>query len=287
MMGFLAAFPAAFGCGVRGRSQPRSVSVAVSLTAAITALLAVLLLQAHPAHAQGRDPILVPEVSQHDIVLRQGFTGTELLLYGALLDPSGRRAVSEYDIVVVLKGPTEPITLREKQQIALIWVNTANTSYRSVPSFYAMASSRPITEMVDDRTAAIYELGLDYLQLSPTGTIDTEEQMRFSAGLVDLRQRQGLYTQLDGAVRLTEGVLYSVRLPIPSNVRPGEYTAETFAIDNGRVIASAISDVQVRKEGFERAVTTQAQENAFFYGLFAISLSLLMGWAAGRLFAIV
>ena len=37
-----------------------------------------------------RDPILVPEVSQHEVQVRQGFTGTELLLFGAVLDPQGR-----------------------------------------------------------------------------------------------------------------------------------------------------------------------------------------------------
>ncbi len=239
------------------------------------------------AHAQGRDPILVVGASQTDIVLRQGFTGTELLLYGALLDPRGRRADEDYDIVVVLKGPTEPITLREKEQIAGIWVNAASTDYRSVPSFYAMASSSPVSEIVDPRTAAIYEFGLDYIQLSPTGTIDTEEQARFSAGLVDLRQRQGLYNQFDGAVDLDEGVLYSVRLPVPSNVRPGEYTAETFAVLRGRVIASNSRQLVVHKEGVELAIANRSQDNSFLYGLFAISMSLFMGWAAGRLFAIV
>jgi hypothetical protein len=36
------------------------------------------------------------------------------------------------------------------------------------PSYYAIASSRPIA-IVDDKTAAIYELGLKWLQLSPIG----------------------------------------------------------------------------------------------------------------------
>lgn len=255
---------------------------------ALLALCAALFLLAAPAAAQSsRDPILVPEVSQHDIVLRQGFTGTNLLLYGAVFDPRGMRASAPYDIVVVLKGPTEPIRLREKDQIAGIWVNAESTGYRSVPSFYALASSRDVSQIVDPRTAAIYELGLEYLQLSPTGTIDPEEQRRFAAGLVDLRKRQGLYVQLDGAVTLNQGVVYSVRLPIPSNVRPGRYVAETFAIADGRVIVSATSEIQVRKEGFERVVETQAEESAFLYGLFAIALSLFMGWAAGRLYSYV
>ena len=57
-----------------------------------------------------RAPILVPEVSQDEVQVRQGFTGTELLLFGAILDPSGNRAGQDYDIVVVLKGPTEAET---------------------------------------------------------------------------------------------------------------------------------------------------------------------------------
>ena len=63
-----------------------------------------------------RDPILVPDVSQHEIQLRQGFTGTELLLFGAILNPEGTRAGRDYDIVVVLKGPTQSVVVREKQK---------------------------------------------------------------------------------------------------------------------------------------------------------------------------
>lgn len=250
------------------------------LLAFVAAMLVV------PASAQSNEPILVPDISQHEIVLRQGFTGETLLLYGAVLDP--RDSDAEYDVVVVLKGPSEPIRLREKQRVLGVWVNAESTDFRSVPSFYAMASSRPIEQILDDeREAAIYELGLEYLQLSPSGQIDPEEQARFSRGLVDLRQRQGLYEQFDEGVVITEGVLYRAEIPIPSNVISGRYVAETFAISNGRVISSATSEVQVVKEGFERGVEEAANENALFYGLFAVGLSLAMGWAAGRLFMLL
>jgi len=234
-----------------------------------------------------RDPILVPEVSQHEIRVRQGFTGTELLLFGAILDPQGRRAQQPYDIVVVLKKPTEPILVREKDKKFGIWVNAESTAFRSAPSFFAVASSRPIEEIVDARTAAIYELGLGFLQLSPSGAIDPEEQARFTLGLVDLRVRQGLYTEDSDGVTISDGVLYQARIEVPSNVTTGRYTAETFAIADGRVIASAIAEVQVQKQGFERFVAEQAEDSSFLYGLFAVFLSLLMGWLAGRVFALV
>lgn len=234
-----------------------------------------------------RDPILVPEISQHEVQVRQGFRGTELLLFGAILTPEGARAGRDYDIVVVLKGPTQSVVLREKQRIAGMWINAASTEFRSAPTFFAVASSRPIRQIVDDKTAAIYELGLPWLQLSPIGAYEPKEQARFSAGLVDLMQREGLYTEDPHGVKLSEQVLYQARIALPSSVQTGTYTAETFAVTRGRVITSAISKVEVRKQGFERAVADFAEYNGFFYGLLAVALSVAMGFMAGRLFALV
>jgi uncharacterized protein (TIGR02186 family) len=248
---------------------------------------AALALLAFFALVGARDPILVPEVSQHEVQVRQGFTGTELLLFGAILEPDGRRAGRDYDIVVVLKGPTEPIRLREKQKILGVWINADSTAFRSAPSYFAVASSKPISEIVDDRTAAIYELGLDYLQLSPIGSIEPKEQDRFTQGLVAMRARQGLYREEPAGVTIREQVLYQARIALPSNVQTGRYTAETFAITHGRVIASATADVDVSKQGFERVVANYAENDGFFYGLFAVALSLGMGWIAHRLFAFI
>ena len=96
-----------------------------------------------------RDPVLVPEVSQHEVQVRQGFTGTELLLFGAIIDPIAQRTGGRYDIVVVLKGPSEPIRVREKERIAGVWLNAEDTDFRSAPSFFAVASSISILRHSD------------------------------------------------------------------------------------------------------------------------------------------
>jgi len=244
-------------------------------------LLALLLLTG------ARDPILVPEVSQHEIQVRQGFTGTELLLFGAILTPDGTRAGRDYDIVVVLKGPTRSIVLREKQKVAGVWVNADSAEFRSAPTFFALASSKPINQIVDDKTAAIYELGLEWIQLSPIGAFEPKEQARFAAGLVELMQRGGLYKENQRGVQLSEQVLYQARIALPSSVQTGTYTAETLAITKGRVVASAISRVEVKKLGFELLIARFAERQAFFYGLLAVAISVGMGILAGRLFALV
>lgn len=246
----------------------------------------LLLALAQPAAAQ-RDPVLVPEVSQHTVQVRQGFTGTELLLFGAILDPSGTRSPRGYDVVVVLKGPSQAIRLREKDKVGGMWINAASTDFRSAPSYFAVAASRPVSEIVDEKTAAIYEFGTRFIQLSPTGEIDPVEQERFSSGLVDLKERQGLYKEDMRGVQIREKVLYQARISLPSNVVTGTYTAETFAVSQGRVVASAIAEVEVQKAGFERFVEVFAQNQSFLYGLLAVALSVGMGWIAGRLFALI
>ena len=104
--------------------------------------------------------------------------------------------------------------------------NAASTELHSVPAYFAMASTRPIARIVDGKTAAIYELGLAWLQLSPSGAIDPKSLARFNAGLVDLRKRNGLYAQDEAGVKVSEQVLYQARIRLPSNVQTGTYLGE-------------------------------------------------------------
>ena len=248
------------------------------------ALAAAPLLMAQSASRPAAKPVLVPDVSQRDIEIQYSFTGANLLLFGAILYPGGRLPDDDKptDIVVVVKGPVQSILVREKQKLAgLMWVNASRLRYRSAPSFYAIASSKPIARMLDARTRAIYELGLSSLQLSPASSAPLQEQDRFARGLVELKTRTGLYLEAPGAVEITDGVLYRARVTIPARVPVGRFTAETFLIRDGRVLAAATRDIEIRKSGFERFVARSAERQSVLYGLAAVALSVLFGWGAG------
>ena len=184
------------------------------------ALLAVL-----PLLLAAEAPRLVPDVSQRKIDIIYSFTGAELLLFGAILYPGGRTPSHHPDIAVVIKGPAEPVLVREKRKIAGMWINAASASFRSVPSFYALAASKPIASIVDDRTATIYELGIDNLQLSPASGGDPAGDRAFEQGVVDLKRRGGYYSETARGVEISEGVLYRARIAIPARVPVGTYTA--------------------------------------------------------------
>jgi len=97
-----------------------------------------------------REPILVPDVSQRNVDIVYSFTGAELLLFGAILYPDGRFPQRDADIAVVLKGPSQPILMREKQRLlGTIWANADSTRFQSAPGFYAIATSRPLEKLID------------------------------------------------------------------------------------------------------------------------------------------
>jgi len=250
----------------------------------VTRARALSLLSLLPLLVGAAEPRLVPDVSQREIQIRYSFTGAELLLFGAILYPGGRTPRDGVDVAVVVRGPVEPIVVREKQKVAGIWMNVESARFRSAPAYYAVASSRPLAELVDERTAAIYELGVQNLQLSPGTGADPAEQRRFEAGLIDLRRRSQLYFENPRGVDVTDGVLYRARIPIPARVPVGIYTAETFLIQNGRVVSGAPREIRIEKLGFERFVASAAERWSFTYGLAAVAVSLLLGWLGSAVF---
>jgi uncharacterized protein (TIGR02186 family) len=246
--------------------------------------VSTILLALAPLLIAADKPVLVPDISARQVQIRYSFTGAQLLLFGAIIYPGGRTPSRPADIVVVLRGPVQPILVREKQRILHIWMNADSNRFRSAPSFYAVASSKAIADLVDERTASIYEMGLGNLQLSPGGGALPEKERRFEAGLLDLRRRHGLYSENPRGVEITGGVLYRATITIPSDVPVGTYTAETFLVDRGKVIAAATKDIEINKSGFERYVALAARRHEFLYGLTAVLLSLGLGWAAAALF---
>ena len=243
------------------------------------ALLAAGIALATPAAAA--PPVrLIADISQNRIDIVYSFKGAELLVFGAIQYPRGQVPDERPDLAIVVRGPAEPITLRKKARVAGIWINTDSVRFETAPGFYAVATSAPIKRLVDERNAAIWEIGLDYLQLSPTAS-DGAQVAAFTRGLVDLRRRAGLWSEQEGRIGITQNILYQTRISIPSAVPVGAYTAEIYLIRRGRIIARTSTPITIGKSGFERWVYVAAQTNGLLYGLAAVALALLAGWGAG------
>ena len=243
------------------------------------ALLAAMLLLAVPAQAAA-PTMLITDLSQGRIDINTTFKGADLLIFGAIQYPAGAVPDEPPDIAIVVRGPTAPVTVRKKARVAGIWMNTDAVRFESVPGFYAVATTRPIAELADDRTTAIYEIGVGNLQLSPASGGSAEQTLLFEKGLIGTKRGDRLFVEDEGGVTVTKGVLYRARVAIPAVVPVGEYTAEIHLIRQGRVIASSTSPISIGKSGFERWIYVMAQEHSLAYGLAAVAAALFAGWLA-------
>ena len=232
----------------------------------------------------GAAPIrLITQLSQARIDINTTFRGAELLVFGAIQYPQGSVPEAPPDIAVVVRGPSAPVTVRRKERIAGIWVNNQAVRFESVPGFYAVAATRPIDALADERTTAIYEIGIRNLQLSPASGAEDDVSRAFEAGLIAAREKAGLFSERADGVQITRGVLYAARIALPAAVPVGDYTAEIHLVRQGRVLASTSAPIVIGKSGFERWVYVMAQENSLAYGLVAVLAAL----AAGALAALV
>lgn len=237
------------------------------------ALVSVLLMAAAPT-------VLITDISQTRIDINTTFKGADLLVFGAIQYPRGAVPDAPPDIAIVVRGPVEPVTVRRKDRVAGIWLNTDSVRFESVPGFYSVATTRPIDMLADDRTTTIYEIGIDNLQLSPASGASGAETTAFENGLIAAKRKAGLFAENAGAVSVTQGVLYRARIAIPSAVAVGDYAAEIHLIRNGRVIASSTTPIVIGKSGFERWIYVMAQDHSVAYGLAAVAAALLAGWIA-------
>jgi len=235
-------------------------------------LLAAFALAMPPARAQE----LVADLSNHLIAIDSEFTGTDLLVFGAIED--------EGDIVVVVRGPRVPIVVREKARAFGIWLNAASVTFDDVPAFYAVASSRPLEEILDVDTRRLSEIGVDQLRLVPEPDVDPATVARFREALVQLKQRRGLFVEEPGKVNFLGNRLFRTLIQFPAAVPVGRYTVDVMLVRDGQVVLSFGPPLTVDKAGFGADVFDFAHNRSMLYGLLAVIGAAMAGFLGGLLF---
>ncbi len=235
-------------------------------------LALVFLVAATPVRAQA----LIADLSSHLIAITTGFSGTELLLFGA--------TEGEGDVVVVVRGPEGEASVRRKARVAGIWINRDELRFAGVPAFYRIASSKPLADFVPTALRQRHQIGVEFLRLQPQRELNSEETAAFRAGLVRNKEAQKLYEPEVGRVSFLGPRLFRTRILFPANVPTGNYSVEVLLIRGGQVIAAQTTPMFVSKVGFGADVYDFAHEWAAIYGLLAILLAVSAGWAAGAIF---
>ena len=240
-------------------------------------------------------PAISAALTETRVEVNSGFRGARIVLYGAVFDPQARPS----DVVVIVRGPEQPVRIARKVRVLGLWVNSRPVVFRGAPGFYIAASSRPLDEIA--RFAELRRLGagVDYLAIQAPAEQRVEtrygirdmvvsrlgaDYLEWRRAVVRLKEKAGLYAVDEHGVRFVDQGLFRAELALPAEAPIGEYRAHIVLFQGGKPVSEKFRTLTVTKVGVERGLYLWAHRRPWSYGLAAMAFALGAGWAASRAF---
>lgn len=252
---------------------------------AITLAFIVVACGTEPATAER----LVVSLSNHRVAVTSNFVGEELVLFGTIEpNPITSPLRPPYDLVITVTGPRQTLRTRRKQRMLGIWVNVDSREFVSVPSYLAVLSNRPVSNIANQDTLRRLQVGLDNFLLPQRIGVDVADTVRddpFRRAFVRLQTQQGLYRESGTAVTFLTPTVFRAAIPMPAAVPTGSYGINVELFAGSVLVARTNSALEVIKTGFEQYVADAARDHGLLYGMATALMALLIGWFASVVFA--
>jgi uncharacterized protein (TIGR02186 family) len=236
---------------------------------------AMILFSLSPAPAAADE--LVADLSDHLVEITMGFEGAELLLFGAV--------EGEGDVVVLVHGPKEELTVRRKEQVGPIWMNRDRMAYENIPAFYRVMATKPPGDWLPEAARQRHQIGVDHLTMATTGDAAVDADAKaFREALIRRKQVLDHYSDGFGKVKMLSPRLFRTDVTFPTNVPVGNYTVEVFLFEDGEVVSAQTTPLYIKKTGVLAEIFFFAHDYAAIYGILAIIFAVLAGLGANAIF---
>lgn len=244
----------------------------------------------------GRPRVVVPENADHpaeevvaglsndSVAITASFTGSEILIYGAIKRETPIPDGPPLEVIVTVEAPSQRLTIWKKERKAGIWINAERVEVGAAPGFYAVATTGPLDKILDPDWDRRYRISLPLVLRAYAGELQVEDAVPFTEALIRLRQQAGLYRLDEGSVKLVDQTLFRADVSLPANLIEGDYKTRIFLLRNGQVIDVYRAPIEVRKVGLERWLYRLAFDQPLLYGLMSLAVAVAAGWGASALF---
>lgn len=245
--------------------------------------LLVLLCLALPVQAEE----VVLGLSQDEVAITTSFDGSEILVFGAVKREDAIPSGPPLEVIVTIAGPEEPVVVRRKAKRFGIWVNTDAVEVDSAPSFYAVAASGTLGDVLSEVEDLRHHISIPRA-IRSVGAPDTiPDAPSFTEALIRIRERNEQYQLLENQVIVDEQTLFRTRVRLPAALTEGAYPTRIFLTRGGDVVSVHETAIDVRKVGLERWLFTLSRENAVLYGLMSLAIAIAAGWGASAAFSLL
>jgi uncharacterized protein (TIGR02186 family) len=262
--------------GRRGSARLAGVRAGAPALAAAGALSA----------AGARAETLVTSLSSHRVEIASNYTGSDVVVFGAIERDAQTVARSgDYDVVVTVRGPEQAVVVREKSSFGPIWLNREQQKFPKTPAYLGVFASRPLPEITAEPFRRRHRVGIEAVVGAADFTMDRGSlDEPFREALVRLKGREGLYVEVDRGVTFLTPAIFRAAIPLPAIAPPGPYEVEVVLFSDGALLSRDRTHFELVKIGFEQQVGELARDRSLLYGLATVCLALLFGWAANVIF---
>ncbi|MBC7157397.1 MAG: TIGR02186 family protein [Rhodobacteraceae bacterium] len=224
---------------------------------------------------------VVAGLSRSDVAITARFEGSDILVFGAVRREVPIPEGAPLEVIVTVQGPSEPVVVRRKSRLFGIWVNTDAVTIDRAPTFYAVASTAPLADILAPDEDARWRISVPRAVLSFTEERGGDgPRGAFTEALLRIRTAQGSYQALPGTAGMEQQTLFRADIGLPANLTEGSYRTRIFLTRDGRVVDRFETPITVRKVGLERWLFNLSRRQPLAYGLLAIALAAAAGWAA-------
>jgi uncharacterized protein (TIGR02186 family) len=229
------------------------------------------------------------DVSARNIAVTSSFNGTEIVIFGAIDGSQQSSAESGYyDVIVVVEGIPARLVVRRKGNVAGLWLNTASATFDNVPSYYGVASTRPIDEIAPEDFRALHGIGLQHLKYTPAvgqrHPLSNEDIKEYRDAIFRLKQRQGLYIDRPYGVTFTGKSIFRASMVLPANVTVGPFDTRVFLFREEKLLSRFTVRLTLEREGLERYLYSFAHRLPTLYGMVTVMIAVGSGLLASTLF---
>ncbi len=236
------------------------------------------------ASAVSAQETVIVGLSQSNVAITANFSGSDILVFGAVKRSGELPAdASPLDVVIVVEGPLQQVTVRRKEKKMGIWVNIDSVDIDAAPSFFTVATTAPLDDILPESLQREHAIGLEYAVRLPEQDLDAETET-FNEAIARIRVANGLYSEREGAVNFSQETLFDTDIELPANLIEGDYTTKIFLIRDQEIVGQTSIQISVRKTGIERWIYNLAQEQALLYGLLSLLVALVAGYGASEIF---
>ncbi|MEM8592958.1 MAG: TIGR02186 family protein [Pseudomonadota bacterium] len=230
---------------------------------------------------------IVADLSQNQVSITTTFTGSEILIFGAVKRGAVVDDTFPLGAVITVSGPSTAVTVRKKDRVAGIWVNAEEVDVSSAPSFYAVVSSGPLYETISYTEDLRHGISKSRAIRLIGAASQVADPIQFREALIRIREEAGAYVLDEGGVMVQEEALLRASVGLPANLVEGDYEVRIFLARNRNVVSTFETQLAVNKVGLERFLYALAHEQPLIYGLMSLVIAIAAGWLASAAFRFV